>query len=78
MNQMDRSQRTGLILMAAGALQLLVFLGGIARKSYAALALPILAAVSVASGLAFWIGWTMFTTEPDLGDAHDEEDHEPA
>ncbi len=64
---MDRSQQTGLFLMIGGAVQMLFFLGGMARKSYAALALPILAAVSVASGLAFWIGWTMFTTEPDLG-----------
>ena len=27
--------------------------------------------VSVISGLALWIGWTMFTTEPDLGEEED-------
>jgi hypothetical protein len=69
---MDRSQRTGLMLMGGGVLQMLLFLAGVSRKSYAALALPLLGAISVISGLAFWIGWTMFTTEPDLGEEEEE------
>jgi hypothetical protein len=42
------------------------------RKSYAAVALPVGAALAVVSALAFWIGWTMFTGESDdLEDAAD-------
>lgn len=63
---MDRSQQTGALLMGGAAFQMLLFLIGITRRSYLALALPLLAALSVISGLAFWIGWTMFTTEPEI------------
>lgn len=70
---MDQAQRTGAMLMIGAAVQMLFFLVGMARRSYAALALPILAAVSAVSALAFWIGWTMVTTETDLG-----EEEEPA
>ena len=62
---MDRAQRTGVLLMAGAAIQMLFFLVGIARRSYAAIALPVFAAVSAISALAFWIGWTMVTTEAE-------------
>ncbi len=69
---MDRSQRTGALLMGAAVVQMFLFFIGMVRRSYMAIALPIFAALAAASGLAFWIGWTMFSTEPDLG-----EDEEP-
>ncbi len=59
MSDADRSRRLGLLLMAGAFLQLFVFLGAAARRSYAALALPVGAGVAVLSALAFWIGYTM-------------------
>lgn len=63
---MDRSQSTGILIMAGAALQLLLFLYGLARRSYAALAVPVALAVAGLSALAIWVGWTMLTTESDL------------
>jgi hypothetical protein len=45
--------------MAVSVVQLLVFILGAMRKSYAALALPVFFGLAVVSGLAFWVGWTM-------------------
>ncbi len=63
---MDRSQMTGGVLMGLAAVQFLVFLVGVARKSYAAIALPVTAAMAALSALTFWVGWTMLTTETDV------------
>ncbi len=63
---MDRSQSTGILIMAGAAIQLLLFLYGLARRSYAALAVPVALAVAGLSALAIWVGWTMLTTESDL------------
>jgi hypothetical protein len=65
---MDRSQATGALIMAGAALQLLVFLAGLTRKSYLALALPVAGAMAALSALAFWVGWTMLTTPADSAD----------
>jgi hypothetical protein len=62
----DRSQSTGILIMAGAAIQLLLFLYGLARRSYAALAVPVALAVAGLSALAIWVGWTMLTTESDL------------
>jgi hypothetical protein len=70
---MEKSQRTGLILMIGAVLEFVVFFWLISRKSYLALALPVMSAVAVVNALAFWIGWTMFTGEDeDLDDEGDE------
>jgi hypothetical protein len=70
---MEKSQRTGLILMIGAALELVIFFWAMTRRSYLALAIPVLAAVAVVDALAFWIGWTMFTGEDeDLEDEGDE------
>ncbi len=68
---MDRSQTTGALIMAGGVVQLLLFLIGVARRSYVALALPITVAVAGISALAVWVGWTMMTTESDLPEAEE-------
>ena len=76
---MDRaSQSIGTVLMAAAALQMVLFTLGVLRRSYLAVALPMFAAVSAVSGLLFWIGYTMVNMEPDLGelDLEDEEEAE--
>ena len=62
---MDRAQKTGLIIIAASVLELLLFLYGAARRSYLALALPIAAAMTTLTALGFWVGWTMLNLEDD-------------
>jgi len=70
---MDRSQRTGLIIMIASAFAAVFFLWSILRRSYMAVALPVMSAIAAVSALAFWIGWTMFTAETEQLDELDEE-----
>lgn len=65
---MERTRLTGAALMAATALQVLLFIGGATRRSYAALALPVGVIVTVASVLGFWVGWTLLTMEDELTD----------
>jgi hypothetical protein len=65
---MDQSRSIGTALMAASALQMLVFSIAVLRRSYLALALPVLGAVAALSGLLFWIGYTMANMEPEPAD----------
>ncbi len=68
---MEPSQRTGLIIMISSAFALVFFFWAVLRRSYMAIALPVMGALTAVSALAFWIGWTMFTAEGE-----DEEDLE--
>ena len=70
---MEKSQRTGLIIMIASAFAVVFFFWSIMRRSYMAVALPVMSALSVVSALAFWIGWTLFA-----GEDEEEEDEESA
>ncbi len=70
---MERSQQTGALIMAAAVLQMLLFLWAAARRSYMAVALPVMAALAAVSALAFWIGWTMLTTEGELEEEMEED-----
>jgi hypothetical protein len=54
-----RSKQLGKALMALSVVQVLCFLVALTRRSYAALAIPVLLGVAIVSGLAFWVGWTM-------------------
>ncbi len=65
---MERSQTMGAVLMAVSGLQMLVFTLGVLRKSYMAVALPMLAALGAVSALIFWVGYTMVSMEPDVSD----------
>ncbi|MPZ23112.1 MAG: hypothetical protein GEU28_06120 [Dehalococcoidia bacterium] len=40
-----------------------LFAAGVRRRSYWALAFPVAAGLLSMLGLAFWIGWTLFTTK---------------
>ena len=71
---MERSQTIGTILMAASGLQMLIFTLGIMRRSYLAVALPVMAAIAAVSGLIFWVGYTMINMEPDLTELDMEEE----
>ena len=62
---MERSQTTGLVIMIISAVQLVIFFWAVMRRSYMAIALPVMSALAAFSALAFWIGWTMFTGEAE-------------
>jgi hypothetical protein len=62
---MSRAQTTGVILMAGAVLQMLLFVIGAAKRSYLALALPVMAAMTALTALTFWVGWTMVTMEEE-------------
>ncbi|MCH8994192.1 MAG: hypothetical protein IH959_04405 [Chloroflexi bacterium] len=64
----DRSQTMGAILMGVSALQMLIFTVGMLRRSYLAVALPVLSAMAAVSGLLFWVGYTMVSMEPELAE----------
>lgn len=60
------TRRTGALIMAGAIVQFLLFLFGLSRRSYAALALPVALAVAGISALGVWVGWTMLTIEPEM------------
>ncbi len=70
---MGRSRQLGMFLAIGAAVQMLVMLIGTMRRSYLVIALPVLAAVGVVSALAFWVGWTMMNTEPELAELEEQE-----
>jgi hypothetical protein len=74
---MERPQMRGVLIMAGAVLQMMLFLWAVARRSYMAVALPVMAALAAISALAFWIGWTMFTTESELEEGLEEEEAIP-
>ena len=59
----ERSRQLGQALMAASGLTLVLFLIGVARRSYLVLAIPVLAGLAVVSGLVFWVGSTMASAQ---------------
>lgn len=70
---MERSKQLGTLLMIGAALQALIMVIGTMRRSYLVIALPVLAATGLVSALAFWVGWTMANTEPDLAELEERE-----
>jgi len=71
---MEQSRSIGTVLMAVSGLQMLLFTFGIMRRSYAAIALPVMAAMAAVSGLLFWVGYTMVNMQPDLSELDLEDD----
>ena len=61
----DRAHTTGVLLMAGALIQMMLFVWGATRKSYLALALPMTAAMTTLTALAFWVGWTMMNLEEE-------------
>ncbi len=66
----ERSQQAGLIICAVSVVTAVVFLIGVMRKSYLALALPVMAGFLGALYISFWIGRALVTTpiEPPADD----------
>ena len=54
----EQSQQLGKAVMALSVVQILLFLVGVSKRSYAALAIPVFFAVAAISALGFWVGWT--------------------
>ena len=59
MTNEERSRVLGRVLMGGAAVQLLLFIGAVLRRSYLAIALPVGFAVAALSAIAFWVGYTM-------------------
>ena len=70
---MQRSRQLGLFIMIGSSIGMLIMLIGFLRRSYLIIALPVVAGVGVISALAFWVGWTMANTEPELAELEREE-----
>ncbi len=66
----ERSRTYGMIICAVSVVTGIVFLGGVLRKSYMALAVPVTAGFLGALYVAFWIGRALVTTpiEPPADD----------
>ncbi len=66
----ERSRSAGMIICIASAAAGLFFTVGILRRSYMALALPVLAGTLGVLYIAFWIGRALLTTpiEPPSDD----------
>ena len=73
---MERTQTMGAVLMAVSGLQMLIFTIGVLRKSYLAVALPVLAALGAVSAVLFWIGYTMVNMEAELTELDVEDEDE--
>ena len=75
---MERTQSMGAILMAVSGLNMLIFTIGVMRRSYLAVALPVLVALGAVSAVLFWIGYTMSNMQQDVGelDIEDEDEDE--
>lgn len=63
----DSSRAQGGLICVAVVVLGALFLAGVLRESYWALALPVAALVLCVLGLAFWVGWTIATVrvEPE-------------
>lgn len=66
----ERSHTAGMIICAVSVVTALLFLIGVMRRSYMALALPVTAGFLGALYIAFWIGRALITTpiEPPSDD----------
>jgi len=61
-----------MFIVIGASVEMLVMLIGTLRRSYLVIALPVLVAMGIVSALAFWVGWTMMNTEPELAELEEE------
>ncbi len=69
---MGRSRQLGMFIVIGARIEMLIMLIGTLRRSYMVIALPVLLATGVVSALAFWVGWTMMNTEPEMAELEEE------
>jgi hypothetical protein len=60
------TRRMGALIIVGAVLESLLFVYGLSRRSYAAVAVPVALAVGGVSALAAWVGWTMMTIEAEM------------
>ena len=60
---MTKSQIGGIFICLAVAAALAYFILGIIARNYWAIAVPVIIACAAVIGVAFWLGWTMVSTE---------------
>ena len=74
----DHSRTQGGLISLASVILGLLFLGGILRESYWALAIPVAILVFFVLGLSGWVGWTIATirVEPERDFGDDQNDSE--
>jgi len=58
---MDKSRLYGLLICIGIVIAGILFVIGVFQKSYVALAIPVVIFTLGVLGLAFWIGWTIFS-----------------
>jgi hypothetical protein len=61
----DSSRSQGRLICLGAALAAGLFLIGVLRGSYLALAIPVAILTLFALGLTFWVGWTIYTVQVD-------------
>jgi hypothetical protein len=59
----DSSRNQGAMICAGAAFAALLFVLGVLRGSYLALAIPVAILTLFALGLVFWVGWTIYTVQ---------------
>jgi len=59
----DSSRTQGGLICGAVATLALLFLAGLFRESYWAIAIPVAVLTCFVLGLAFWVGWTIWTIQ---------------
>jgi uncharacterized membrane protein YesL len=69
---MGRSRQLGMIIVIGASIQMLIMLIGTLRRSYMVIALPVVVATGIVSALAFWVGWTMMSTEAEMAELEEE------
>ncbi len=72
----DSSRLQGGLICVGAALAALLFLIGVLRGSYQALAIPVSILTLFVLGLTFWVGWTIYSVQVEPED--DAPDGEPA
>ena len=66
----EQSRALGGVVVVAAILAVALFLFGLARESYWALAIPVAIVTLFVLGLVSWIGWTILTVQTEAtGDA---------
>jgi hypothetical protein len=67
----DSSRTQGGLICIGAAFGALLFVVGVLRGSYLALAVPVVVLTLFVLGLVFWVGWTIYTVEVEPEDGAD-------
>ena len=74
----DSSRSQGRLICLGAALAAGLFVIGVLRGSYLALAIPVAILTLFALGLTFWVGWTIYTVQVDADEDAERPEAPPA